>query len=48
MDQLKLSFSQKQNDALLQNISEKSLSELTETERALLKNLGNKPSRNRV
>jgi DNA primase len=48
MHQLKQFYSQKLNDELLQNISEKSISELTENERALLKNLGNKPNRNRV
>jgi DNA primase len=46
--QLRLAYTQKQENALLAQISEKPLSALTESERALLKNLGNKPSQNRV
>lgn len=46
--QLRLAYTQKQESALLAQISEKPLSALTESERALLKNLGNKPSQNRV
>lgn len=46
--QLRLAYTQKQESALLAQISEKPLSALTENERALLKNLGNKPSQNRV
>jgi DNA primase len=46
--QLQQAYMQKQEGALLAQISEKPLSALTENERALLKNLGNKPSRNRV
>ena len=46
--QLQQGYMQKQEGALLAQISEKPLSALTENEKALLKNLGNKPSRNRV
>ncbi|HSH53528.1 MAG TPA: DNA primase [Methylotenera sp.] len=46
--QLQQMYRQKQEGVLLAQISEKPLSALTENEKALLKNLGNKPSRNRV
>jgi DNA primase len=46
--QLQQGYMQRQEGALLAQISEKPLSALTENEKALLKNLGNKPSRNRV
>ncbi len=46
--QLQQMYLQKQEDILLAQISEKPLSALTENEKALLKNLGNKPSQNRV
>ncbi len=46
--QLAQVYVHKQGGELLAQISEKPLSALTENERAMLKNLGNKPSRNRV
>ena len=46
--QLEQIYAHKQGGELLAQISEKPLSALTENERAMLKNLGNKPSRNRV
>jgi DNA primase len=46
--QLQQAYTQKQEGVLLAQISEKPLSALTENEKALLKNLGNKPSQNRV
>lgn len=46
--QLQDAYAQKNESILLAQISEKPLSALTETERALLKSLGNKPSQNRV
>ena len=46
--QLQQAYMQKQTDILLAQIRDKPLSALTENEKALLKNLGNKPSQNRV
>lgn len=46
--QLQQAYTQKKEGVLLAQISEKPLSALTENEKALLKNLGNKPSQNRV
>ncbi|MBA3696635.1 MAG: DNA primase [Methylotenera sp.] len=46
--QLQQAYLQKQEGILLAQISEKPLSTLTENEKALLKNLGNKPNQNRV
>ncbi len=46
--QLLQTYAHKQGGQLLAQISEKPLSALTENEKALLKNLGNKPSQNRV
>ena len=46
--QLQLIFSQQQENILLANISEKSLSSLTEDEKALLKAVGNKPSQKKA